>query len=95
MTAVPPNDNQQNTEQTKTLCHYCKKIGHVIGDFRKKMQKEVEERNDPSSRTQNLRHLDHLNLVLIANEQIILQKHVGVVPMPLIDPNGSSSRQSE
>ena len=24
MTAVPPNDNQQNTEQTKVVCHYCK-----------------------------------------------------------------------
>ena len=23
MTAVPPNDNQQNTEQTKVICHYC------------------------------------------------------------------------
>ena len=30
MTAVPPNDNQQNTEQTKVICHYCKKPGHVI-----------------------------------------------------------------
>ena len=25
MTAVPPNDNQQNTEQTKVVCHYCKR----------------------------------------------------------------------
>ena len=25
MTAGPPNDNQQNTEQTKIVCHYCKK----------------------------------------------------------------------
>ena len=24
-TAVPPNDDQQNTEKTKILCHYCKK----------------------------------------------------------------------
>ena len=24
MTAVPPNDNQENTEQTKVVCHYCK-----------------------------------------------------------------------
>ena len=23
MTAVPPNDNQQITEQTKVVCHYC------------------------------------------------------------------------
>ena len=30
MTAVPPNNNQQNTEQTKVVCHYCKKAGHVI-----------------------------------------------------------------
>ena len=27
MTAVPPNDNQQNTEQTKIECHYCNKTG--------------------------------------------------------------------
>ena len=25
MTAATPNDNQQNSEQTKVVCHYCKK----------------------------------------------------------------------
>ena len=49
MTAVPPNDNQQNTEQTKVVGHYCKKPGHVIRDCRKKMRKEQEQRNDPSN----------------------------------------------
>ena len=39
-TAVPPNDNQQNTEQTKVTCHYCKKPSHVIRDCRKMMRKE-------------------------------------------------------
>ena len=34
MTAVPPNDSQQNTEQTKIACHYCEKPGHVIRDCR-------------------------------------------------------------
>ena len=48
MTAVPPNDNQQNTEQTKVVCHYCKKPGHVIRDCRKRMRKELDQRNDPS-----------------------------------------------
>ena len=52
MTAAPPNDNQQNTEQTKMLCHYCKKSGHVIRD--KRMRKEQEHRNDPS--IQNTKH---------------------------------------
>ena len=47
MTAVPPNDKQQNTEQTKVICHYCKKPGHVIRDCRKRMRKEQEQRNDP------------------------------------------------
>ena len=47
MTAVPPNDSQQNTEQTKAVCHYCKKSGHVIRDCRKWMRKEQEKRNDP------------------------------------------------
>ena len=48
MTAVPPNDNQQNTEQTKVVCHYCKKPGHVIRECRKRMRKEQEQRSDPS-----------------------------------------------
>ena len=48
MTAVPPNDIQQNTEQTKIICHYCKKPGHVIRECRKRMRKEQEQRNDPS-----------------------------------------------
>ena len=47
MTALPPNDNQQNTEQTKVVCHYCKKPGHVIRDCRKRMRKAQEQTNDP------------------------------------------------
>ena len=42
------------------------------------------------SKTRNLWHLDLLHPVVIANEQIILQKNAGVVPIPLIDPNGSN-----
>ena len=49
MTAIPPNDSQQNTEQTKVVCHYCKKPGHVIRDCRKRIRKEQEQRNDPSN----------------------------------------------
>ena len=49
MTALPPTDNQQNTEQTKIICHYCKKPGHVIRECRKRIRKEQEQRNDPSS----------------------------------------------
>ena len=49
MTAVPPNDNQQNTEQTKVVCHYCKKPSHVIRECRKRIRKEQEQRNDPST----------------------------------------------
>ena len=48
MTAIPPNDNQHNTEQAKTVCHYCKKPGHNIRDCRKRMRKEQEQRKDPS-----------------------------------------------
>ena len=48
MTAIPPNDNQQNTEQTKIICHYCRKPGHVIRDCRKRIRKEQEQRNDSS-----------------------------------------------
>ena len=49
MTAVPPNDNQQKTEQTKLVCHYCKKPGQVIRDCRKRMRKEQDQKNDPST----------------------------------------------
>ena len=49
MRAVLPNDNQQNTEQTKVVCHCCKKPGHVIREYRKRMRKEQEQRNDPST----------------------------------------------
>ena len=45
--AVPSNDNQPNTEQTKVICDYCKKPGHVIRECRKRMRKEQEQRNDP------------------------------------------------
>ena len=48
MTAVPPNDNKQNTEQTKVLCHCCKKQGHVFRDCRKGLRMEQEHGNDPS-----------------------------------------------
>ena len=54
MTAVPPNDNQQNTEQTNVICHYCKKPGHVIRECHKRMKKEQEQRIDPSN--QNIKH---------------------------------------
>ena len=47
-TTLPLNDNQQNTEQAKIVCHYCKKPGHVIRDCRKRMKKEQKQRNDLS-----------------------------------------------
>ena len=49
MTAILPNDNQQNTEQTKVVCHYCKKPGHVIRECRKRIKKEQAQRNYPST----------------------------------------------
>ena len=88
MTAVHPTDNQQTSEQTKSVSHYCKKRGHVIRDCRERMRKEKEQKNDPSIQTRNHRLLIHLHHVLIANEQTILQKNVGVVPSQQKDPNG-------
>ena len=48
MTDIPPNYTQQNTEQTKVVCHYCKKPSHGIRDCRKRMKKDQESRIDPS-----------------------------------------------
>ena len=41
-------------------------------------------------KTRNIRPLNHLHHVLFANEQIILQKNIGAVPMQQIDPNRSN-----
>ena len=48
MIAVPPKYNQQNTEQTEIVCHYCRKPGHVIRDCRKLVKEEQGQRSDPS-----------------------------------------------
>ena len=48
-TAVPPKDNQQNTKQFKIVCQYCKEPGNVIREYRKAIEKEQEQRNEPSS----------------------------------------------
>ena len=47
LTAIFPNDNQQNTEQTKNVSFNCKSLGQVIRDCRKRMKKEQEQKNDP------------------------------------------------
>ena len=89
MTAVPPNDYQQNTEQTKVVCHYCKKPGHVIGDCRKGMKQEHEQRKDSS--IPNMKPSTSKSFAPSRHcRQIILQKNVRVVPMSLTDPNGSN-----
>ena len=90
MTAVPPNDSQQNTEQTKVVCHYCKKPGHLIRDCRKRMRKEQEQRNDPSNQNIKPSTSKSFPLVLIANGQTTLQKSVGPVPTQQTDPSGSN-----
>ena len=33
MTAVPPNDNEQKTEQAKIVCHYCKKNQATLSEI--------------------------------------------------------------
>ena len=53
MIAIPPNENQQNTEKTKIVCHYCKKQGHVVRDCRKRIRKEQKQRNDPFIQNMN------------------------------------------
>ena len=54
------------------------------------MKKEPEQKMTLRFRTTNLRHLTQFQLVLIANEQIILQKSAGAVLMPPTDLNSSN-----
>ena len=88
LTAVPPNDNQQNTEQSKFVCHHCKKPGHVTKGCRKRIKRDRYKEMTLRSKPRNRRYLKHTPFVLIANEHILLQKGAGVVPMPLKDLNG-------
>ena len=51
MTAVSPDESQENTEQTKIVCHYCEKTGRVIkyeNQARTRMKNEQQQRSDPS-----------------------------------------------
>ena len=91
MTAVAQNDNQQNSEQTKIVCHYCTEPGLVTRDCRKRMKKELEQKNDPS--IQNTRPSTSRSFAPCPHcqEKIFPQKNAGAVPMTLIDPNGSNS----
>ena len=72
-TAVPPNDIQQNTEQTKIVCQYCKQASQVIRSCRERKKRNRNKEKILRSKTRTLLHPDHLNPVLIAIEQIILQ----------------------
>ena len=59
-------------------------LENVVRGWKRNRSKETIVR----PRTRNLRNLNHLHPVLNANEQLTLQKTVGVVPTPLMDPNG-------
>ena len=90
MTAVPSNDNQQITEQTKFVCHCWKKPCHVIRDCRKRMKKEQEQKNDPS--IQKTKHSTSRSFAPCPHYQRTNHppENVTVVPMPLLDPNNSN-----
>ena len=91
MSTVSPIDNQQDIDQTKIVRHYYKKKpGHAIRDSIKGFKRNRSEKMTLRSKTENLQQLDHLHPVLIDNEQIILQRNAGAIPIPLIDPNGSN-----
>ena len=74
MTEVPPKENHQNTEKTKIVCQ-----------FRKKVRKEQGQRKEPS--IQNTKPSTSKSF---SPPQTILQKNFRVVPMQQIDPNGSN-----
>ena len=84
LTAVPPNDYPQNLEQCKIVCHFCEEPGHVIIDCRKKMKLEQEQRKNLLFQNTKTSTLKPLHLVHNDNEQIILQKSAGRVPMALL-----------
>ena len=90
MTAVPPNENQQNNELAKIVCQYFKKPGHVIRDCRKRMRKEQEQRNDSS--IQNTKPSTSKSFAPCPHCQRTNHppKKAGVVPMQQLDPNASN-----
>ena len=89
MKAVPPNNNQQNTEQAKIVFHYCKKPATLSEIVVKGWEKNKSKEKIFQSKTRNLRDLKHSHHVLIANGQTILKKNAEVVPMQQKDPNTS------
>ena len=89
-TAVPPKDTQESTEHTKTVCHYCKKPGHLIRDCRKWMRKEQEQRNDPF--IQNTKSATSKSFAPCPRCQRTNHppEKCWSVPMPLTNPNVSN-----
>ena len=67
-----------------TLKNQAKLLEEAVKDWSRNRSHEMTLQ----SKTRNFWQLDHLHLVLIAMEQIILQKKTGAFPMPLIDPIG-------
>ena len=90
MTALSPNDNQQNTEQVKIVCLYCKKPGHVIRDCRNRMKKEQEQRNDPSIQNTKPPTSKSFEPCPHCRQTHHPPENAGVVPMQQKDPNASN-----
>ena len=72
-------DNENQTDLSKTSSLYCKKLGHLIKDCRKKISWEQEPKQDPNQKLKNKAIPRHTLLVHNVKGPTIHQKNVAIV----------------
>ena len=90
MTAVPQMTINKTLNKLKLYATFVKNQATLSEIVVKRWERNKSKEMILQPKTRNLRHLNHLHHVLIVNEQTIVRKNVGVVPMRQIDPNGSN-----
>ena len=77
-------DNENKPDLFKTSCLYCKKLGHLIKDCRKRIRKELLQKRDTSQKINGFTPKTY-PLVQSVKGQTIHQENVLTVPTPPVD----------